>query len=324
MKKTDELLRNIGHDLGLNEPTYKGRNLPVRNCWHFYTNGNNIDHMFCDEQDFKDGMNRIFVTINKFKAIILAFTLMDTHIHFILYGQFDECNRFIHHFINITSRAISERFNESHKLANVQISHQMIHNEQYLKTAICYVLRNAPVGGIPYNALDYPWSSAPLYFKGSTKCNWTSPLWQDPSYFTELQHLTFTQKRKFLKTRNPETLQNAKICHDIVFPGEYVAYEVVEKIFKTHKSFNYFLNTCKESYIESRQSNISNLSIPMQELRMLRNVACKELLGEEFSRNLSTHQRLKLARTLKRKYLCSTKQIARICGLLYDEAKHLL
>lgn len=131
-------------------------------------------------------------------------------------------------------------------------------------------------------------------------------------------------EKEIPQNKEPRNTPKRKICHDIVFPGEYVAYEVVEKIFKTHKSFNYFLNTCKESYIESRQSNISNLSIPMQELRMLRNAACKELLGEEFSRNLSTHQRLKLARTLKRKYLCSTKQIARICGLLYDEAKHLL
>lgn len=324
MKINDELLKNIERDLGLNEPLYKGRNLAIKNCWHFYTNGNNIGHMFCDEQDFKNGMNRIFVAINKFRVIILAFTLMDTHIHFILHGQFEECNRFIHHFINITSRAISKRFNESHKLADAQISHQTINNEQYLKTAICYVLRNAPVGGIPYNALDYPWSSAPLYFKGPTKCNWTSPLWQAPSNFMELQNLTFTEKRKFLKTRNPGTLQNAKIFHGIVFPGEYVAYEVVERIFKTHKSFNYFLNTCKESYIESRQGNIANLSIPIQELRMLRNALCKELFNVEYSRNLSTLQRLKLARALKRKYSCSTKQIARICGLLYDEAKHLL
>ena len=73
MKKTDEMLRQIESDLGLNEPYFKGRNLPVKNCRHFYTDGNAIDRMFEDVEDFKAGMNRVFLLHRKYNISILAF-----------------------------------------------------------------------------------------------------------------------------------------------------------------------------------------------------------------------------------------------------------
>ena len=38
----------------------------------------------------------------------------------------------------------------------------------------------------------------------------------------------------------------------LVFPGEYVAYEVVERLFKTCKSFNYFFCKTKEEDVDAR------------------------------------------------------------------------
>ena len=84
MKITRELLRQIVSDLGLDAPFVKGQHIPVKNCWHFSTDGNAVDAIFEDEDDFIDGMNRVYVTLQAYRVIILAFSLMDTHVHFIL------------------------------------------------------------------------------------------------------------------------------------------------------------------------------------------------------------------------------------------------
>ena len=85
MKIDQKLLRQIISDLGLNLAFVKGQDIRIRNCWHFSTDGNAVDMLFYDELDFIAGMNRIYVTVKGYRVIILAFSLMDTNIHFILY-----------------------------------------------------------------------------------------------------------------------------------------------------------------------------------------------------------------------------------------------
>jgi len=313
------LLKKIISDLGINVPFEKGKTVAVKNCWHFSTDGNKVDAIFEDEVDFKEGMNRVFIVLRKFPGvIILAFTLMDTHVHFILWGDFDECNRFVHEYIRRTSMQISERHGAFKKLEDVPVHFQRIGSAYQLKVCICYVIKNPPVGGLGYNSLDYPWSSSPLYFRSSN-------LWSSPSWMSNSQVRVFGEKEKRKKLKTRDTLEGAvNMVGDIVFPGEYVAYEVVEMIFKTCKSFNYFLCNSKESDVESQGGTISLLSIPMQEMRQNKRNVCKELFGSYASNHLTTQQRLRLAKVLRSRYNSSKKQILRLCGLVYEECKDLI
>ena len=322
MKISEKLLRQIILDLGLNVPFVKGQNISVKNCWHFSTDGNAVDTMFYDD-DFIDGMNRVYVTVKGYRIIILAFTLMDTHVHFILYGEFDECNRFMHDYVRRTSWYLSVKHGENHKLEDVPIRHQIIDNDFYLKIAICYTVKNAPVGGTPHNALDYPWSSGPLYFK--RKGLWCSPKWiEEEDDAVNAAELGLNARRNTLKTRKYASPDNVRMIGPLVFPGEYVAYEIVEDLFKTCKSFNYFLCRTKEEDVDARGGNISHLSIPMQEMRQHKNEICQELFGVKSVKGLNIQQRLRLARTLRARYNSSLKQIIRLSGLVYDEVKDLI
>ena len=107
----------------------------------------------------------------------------------------------------------------------------------------------------------------------------------------------------------------------LVFPGAYVAYELVERIYKTCKSFNYFFCITKEDDVEARGGQLSLLSIPMQEMRQHKNELCQELFCVKSIKTLSVQQRVRLARTLRARYNSSLKQIIRLCGLVYDEVK---
>lgn len=110
----------------------------------------------------------------------------------------------------------------------------------------------------------------------------------------------------------------------LVFPGTYVAYEIVEKIYKTCKSFHFFLCISREEDVDSRGGTISHLSIPMQEMRQHKKEVCKELFGTTEIKKLDTRQRIHLARTLWARFNSSKKQIIRLCGLVYEEAKDLI
>ena len=321
MKLDQKLLAQIESDLGLNVPFVKGQKIKVKNCWHFSTDGNAIDAMFEDEDDYIAGMNRIFVVVKGHNVVILAFSLMDTHLHFILYGTFEECNRFMHEYVRQTSWYISRTHHERNKLDGVPIHHQVVDTDYYLKIVICYTVKNAPVGGIMFNALDYPWSSGPLYFK--KRGFWSSPRWMDD--MTEAGPMGIVEHRQSLRTRKDEMASDGpRRVGQLVFPGEYVAYEIVERIFKTCKSFNYFLCITREEEVEARGGSISLLSIPMQEMRQHKKEVCGELFGTHSVKRLSTPQRLRLARTLRSRFNSSIKQIVRLSGLVYEEVKDLI
>jgi REP element-mobilizing transposase RayT len=321
MKIEFDLLRQIESDLGLDVPFVRGRMIPIKNCWHFSTDGDAVDSIFQDEEDFRAGMNRVYVVVKKYRVIILAFALMDTHLHFILHGALDECNRFMHDYVRRTSQQIALKYGARHKLDGVPIHHQTIDTDAYLKTAICYVIKNPPVGGIAYTAWNYPWSSGPLYFCRAGL--WSSPAWCNDRASVSSSQLTQLELIRILKVREvPEG--DVRIVNGMVFPGEYVAYELVERLFKTCRSFNYFFCITKEEDVEARGGAISHLSIPMQEMRQHKNEVCRELFGTESIRSLSTEQRLRLAKVLKSRYNSSLKQIIRLSGLRYEEVKSLL
>lgn len=320
MKLSRERLLRLENDLGVNTPYQKGFEVPVRNCWHFSTDGNAVDVIFYDETDFIEGMNRIYLVVRMYDVVILAFVLMDNHIHFVLHGTFEECNKFMHEYVRRLSWAISRRHGDRRKMEPVNISHQAVGDVGYLKTVICYTIKNPPVAGIGFHALDYPWSSGALYFRKTGI--WTSPSWTADSAVTS-ERLSGRKRVRILKTASDDG-SVLRMIGPMIFPGEYVAYETVERLFRTCKSFNYFFCRSKEELADARGGMISHLSLPLQEMRQHKNEVCQELFGTTSTKSLATAQRLKLARALKARYNSSLKQIARLCGLVYDEVKEII
>jgi len=319
MEITDGIRNAVESDLGLTTQFVKGQKIPVRNCWHFSTDGNRVDYLFLDDEDFIAGTNRIFVVWRKYHIVILAYVLMNTHVHFILWGDFMECSKFMHEYIRLTSMYLSAKYGDCHKLRDLLPDFQVIEDDYYLKVAICYVIKNPPVGGLAYNALDYPWSSGPLLFKRENP--WTYTGWK--SILTDSSSVGTRQIIRILRTESiPDN--PFRLIGQMVFPGEFIPVDIVEKIFKTHKGFNYFMCISKEYDVESIEGSISRLSIPHQELQQHKMELCREKFGVETIRSLSTRQRLILAKLLLSQFNCSPKQVAKSCGLVFDEVKSLL
>ena len=308
----------IVSDLGLARAIVKGQDLPVRNCWHFYTSGDSVEVLFRSEEDFSEGLNRILPVVTRYDILILAFVLMDSHVHFVLYGKYESCNRFIHDYIKLTSMYISYKYQEKNTLRSIQISHQTISDDRYLKTVICYVVKNPLTAGLPYMPWDYPWGSGSLYFRVNGA--WSSAWWiinrgNTTDKISDIRRLT----RSRIKTEN-----GISIINQVIVPAQYVSVDIVEQVFRSHKAYHYFLSATKDTEVESRGGAISNLSVPLIEMRENRKRLSEELFGVSGLRNLNMEQRLRLARYMKSRYNCSPKQISRLCGLVYDEVKDLL
>ena len=168
---------------------------------------------------------------------------------------------------------------------------------------------------------DYPWSSGPLYFRKPSV--WGAPAWLKGETMKTLDAGKVKQ-RKTLRTKQYQEEPDIKMLGPIVFPGEYVAYEIVERLFRTCRSYNYFLCTSREDDVDARGGLLSHLSIPMQEMRQHKKELCEEMFGVSSSKALDTPRRLRLARALRSRYNSSVKQIARLCGLVYDEVRDLI
>ena len=277
-----------------------------------------MEVMFRNDEEFRDGMNRIMSVIVRYDVLILAFVLMDTHVHFILYGEFDSCNLFIHDYIKLTSMYISSTTAKRKALTEIEISHQRIDDDRYLKTAICYVVKNPFSAGLPYSLIDYPWGSGALYFRLSRQ--WTSPKW----LLGIEDNIQKNQDIRKLTKSRVRIKDSLLAINGVIVPTQYVAVDIVEQLFRSHKAYNYFLISAKDTDIESLGGSISQLSVPLAEMRENRRILSEELFGLQDLRGLNMEQRVRLARAMKSRYYCSPKQIARVCGLVFDEVKGLL
>ena len=265
---------DINTDLGLDSIAARAQQIPVRNCWHFYSYGDSVDLIFHDEADFRAGMNRINSVLQGYEVKILAFVLMDTHFHFVLYGEFGSCNQFVHEYVRRTSMYLTGRYSDRNTLKRLQLSHQVIEDDRYLKTAVCYVVKNPYNAGLPYNPWDYPWSSGALYFRHSGL--WTSPRWMSGA---DTCLVTRDDKRSYIKSHNISK-DGVQLIAGLVNPESYVSVDIVEKVFRTHRAYNYFLNITKDVDVESVGCFVSHLTIPLIELRNLRKQLSEEAVWQ--------------------------------------------
>ena len=299
-------------DLGIGLPIVKGQDHPVRNCWHFSTDGAYAEVLFRDRNDFVDAMNRIYLLVRKYPIVILAFCLMDNHIHLIMYGPFEACNRFVHELVRQISSAIARRHGLRHELQTLPIHYQTIDNDFYLKKAICYVHKNPTAANLPFSPHDYPWSSGSLFFR--TRGEWTLPALEPETPAA----LTGETRRERFRTREsiPDDVQT---CGDLILPSNYIPVRIVESLYRSARAYLFFMSSTREEDVEARGGAISRLSLPDAEMREHKRALLEELFGQKSSRQLNTQQRIRLGKELKRRYNSSSHQIARLVGLHPDE-----
>ena len=283
--------------------------------YHVCTNGTILPWMFKDEEDFVAGINRIAICKIITGIEIWAYTLMDNHVHFLLWGTRPLCKMFINKYKFLTGIWISQKYNITKHIKDLPASIIHLKTEEDLLETIAYIDRNAIVAGFKGMPQDYPWASSRLLFRhGSNELSDT----------TLLKNLTQIQVRSILKTRIdlPSEWPVNKI--GMLDSAYFTEWQKVEALYKTPIRYLYYLTKKLEGKINLVLSQNSKSFIPDKDLREITKNICIERYNHNDIRKLDINSRINIARILRREYASTSKQISRMLYLDADILKDFI
>lgn len=285
--------------------------------YHLFSDGFRSDYLFEDKQAFIAGMNIVALCILKCNVRILAFCLMDNHVHFILYGTLYECQRFRDRFIHKYAIWHSNRYS-CKAFERLDFDIKLMEDERYILNSIAYALRNSIAAGYCWCPEDYQWSSGGLYFRLPEKMDEITFGWK------HISDLTIREQRRQFQTQVIIPSEWKITPEGYIWPGNYVDYKMVEKLFRTPKSFTHFMGQSKEEEINRSLGINDKVALPDMELREKAVTLCLRMFRTTNLRRLDAQMRIRLAKELRKEYLCSPKQIARIIHLDPKYVKELV
>ena len=291
----------------------KNQRTSGRGYYHVCSDGNFASVIFHNPEDFKAAMNRVAVCALRLRVVILAFVLMDNHFHFIIQApDEDTAYRFANEFKRLTGMYMTNKYHLPNSLSRLPVKALPIPDDDALKTQICYVLKNPTKARISM-FYDYPWGTGALYFRQERRAD----------SVMRVNSVTGEEIRKICQTR--VTIPGEWLLRDgILIPDNYVPVKQVEQLFRSTRSMMYFLSLNKDDEIEQDMGQWNELRLTDSELRQERNLFAREKFGATRLRDLSLPDRMKVARYLRHKFLCSRKQLARIVQLPLETLEKVL
>ena len=271
--------------------------------YHVCTDGNALEWMFKDTEDFVAGVNRIGICAIGTLVQVIAFVLMDNHVHFVLYGTMPQCKNFINKYKLLTGKWIGAKYGARDHLRHLPSQLILIESSDQLLDTVAYLDRNPVVAGYRLIPSEYPWGSARYMFKDSSVRN-----------ARRISDMNKAEIRKVLKTWVTLPQDWAIDSTGMLFPqASFLDVEFVERLFKTPISYLYHLSKKLEGRIEMQQGMRS--FIPDKELRPIAETLASQLFGTAQIKNLDFNARIRLARKLRYDYASTPKQISRMVFL---------
>lgn len=276
--------------------------------YHICTDGLSRKLLFRDRNDYIYGMNDIPACLQLIEGEIICFSLMPNHVHFIVHTSAENAKRFIENYKKRLSGRLMRKYNEPHSLSRLGTLIKDIDSEDYLKTAIAYVLRNPLAANMVCLPNTYRWGSGYLYFRQSeiTLCT---------NRTQRLGELTRRKMWEYTGVRS-ELPENYTIDNEgVILPENYINPKIAERIFGSPKQFLYYLSKNDDGEFEISQGIISKISYSYGQLR---EILYKTSLNEYRTKNfddLDIARKLKIAILMKKRYGISYKQFARLTGI---------
>lgn len=275
--------------------------------FHVCTDGTVLPWMFKDSLDFIAGINRIGVCKIVSKASVYAYSLMDNHVHFLLYGEITMCKIFIDRYKTLTGKWILHKYGIHGHIKELPTSIIPIKtNESVLETA-AYIDRNSIIAGFKGLPSDYPWGSSYLMFRNDA---------QSIVRHRYIKDFSGYELRNMMKTRVSLPADWRIFENGMIDPACFTEYHKMESLFSSPIRYLYFLTKKLEGKIDlTISSDGQKAFIPDKELRLFTEKLSLQLFGTENIRSLNVNARLTIARKLRREYASTTKQISRMVYL---------
>lgn len=267
--------------------------------WHICTEGLEDDLIFKSAGDFVYGMNGVPVCALTSGVSILCFCLMDNHVHFIVNGTEADGERFIRQYLRRLSRLV--------RIPVEKASMKLIDDDEYLRQAVGYVLRN-PVKAYNVMPAAYPWGSGALYFDDCV-------IAARHSDYDTVSAIGVVKMRKLLcsRVRLPD---DYKVSPDgMVCPECYVDISAVEELYSNRPArMMYYLSVNKDMEMELSGDMLHKAKYRDADLLGTVSDICRESFSKNGPADLRLEDRYRLADILRRRYGLGIKQLARLTG----------
>lgn len=297
----------------------------MRKYYHFYSDGKLAAELFLTKTDYVAALNRLAICAVTFRdVVVVAFTFEDTHVHMLLYCTEEKGRLFCAMFKKLTMMYISRTRNGKPAGLLIKFETEPIEDPDRLKRLGTYVVVQPTKDGKGVMPYDYPWGSAPLYFRGEKSVwPWRVDRNGDVQSPVSVGILSFKEKRKYFKTA-ASLPEEWLVCNGIILPSNYVDIKRFESIYGSHNAYRVFL--AKAGGLDNNQKveMARGVSLSDYEMREACRTVCREIYGVVGVRSLNALQRLEVARRLRFRYVVSVKQLARIVHVPADELERFL
>ena len=196
---------------------------------------------------------------------------------------------------------------EVNALHNLIITVNELDNIEYLENAIAYVLRNPLAAKINIMPYHYQWSSADIYFRGSSQ-----------SKGDLVNDLPERKRYRILKTRIDLPSHYMVDDKGMILPECFVDKELTERIFRHPSRLMLLLAKRIESDIEQKFGVAERISFSDSELKSLVNELIHNEFGASGLSGLTARQKIELCHMMRKNFNASIKQISRIARIDSD------
>ena len=285
------------------------RGMDTTGYFHICTEGRKLSWMFQDDDDFIAGINRIGLCYLKTGVIVMAYVLMDNHVHFVLYGTMLQCKQFINTYKRLTGIWILNKYGIRDYLRLLPTEIIRIESEESLLNTIAYLDRNPLMAGYKYMHGEYPWGSSRYAFKD------ISTLTLSKDGFKPISTLSRRRQRELLNSKvlfPDEWLINES---GMIHPLSFLNINKLEACYKSPLRYSYFLAKKLEGIVEQELEHSRKLFIPDKDLRPIVAEIVRSNFGNKTLQQLDVNERLFIAKKLRHNYASTIKQISRMIHL---------
>lgn len=268
--------------------------------------------LFRDTEDYKAGMNDVALALINLKVRILAFILMSNHVHFVLEGDMLQSTEYISRFKQYYSQYYHNRYGVNNFLKKHKVDVTPLnYGDESLERGIAYVLMNSVAANICLSINNYPWGSGDSYFN------------KMPRKGTPVNSLSCRFRYAYLHSRLKLPAHFLWDESGYIQPQSYISVGFVEKLFRTPKRMNFFLNN------SSKAKRVLTSETPMPTFKdetiisSIRSL-CSSLYRKDSFTELSESQKIDLIKQLKFRFSAGVNQLSRVTGLTYEEVVEYL
>jgi len=281
-----------------------------RKYFHIFANGDDAKGFIICEKDFIFEFNAIAVCAYKTGAIVICFSLEDTHPHILVFGTEEQCFRFKTLFEDISLRHI---YRTRGSLDGVILECELdtVDNSDYLINVGVYVIFQPTKDGKPVMHYDYRWGTGSMYFRNPHHI----PIWlyddngilHSPKRICELSY-----REKSELCGHHKLPDEWLVCNGLILPNNYVNVTMFEKIYRTHNCFRTFSGAGKKQYstVNDRMAEIRGMLMDDLEARRLCAEEALSMFKTKDIRRMDILNRYLLAKSLRQKYSITHRQLA--------------